>query len=58
MNWKSNGEGVTYVQVGALETEIIRHSLGGREPDVAAVEVADEHQEHHDGGDETVQLPD
>lgn len=42
------------VELGALEANVHGHALCGGEADVAAVEVADEHEEHHDGGDETV----
>ena len=50
MTWRE----CTHVQVGALETKISCHTLSGRKADVAAVEVANEHQEHHDGRDEAI----
>lgn len=35
---------------------VCRHALGRCEPDVAAVQIANEHQQHHYRRDETVKL--
>lgn len=38
--------------------DIFRHALGRCKPNVTAVQIADEHQQHHDRRDKTVELAD
>ena len=46
-----------YVELIAFQTNVVGHTLGGSEANVATIQIGDEHQHHHDRSNVKVQLP-